>query len=93
MSQDNDLDLQTFQVYPDEEPVKTKTENSDKKSKKGVVNKTSKNKDVSKPAFSGKQKKSVDINTLMKKISPVTACVIGVGVVFVYIAFDIVTSI
>lgn len=98
MNDENELDLQTFQVYPDEEPVKKQED----KSKKGSPAKTIKDKvrdkvkvkDNPNP-FSGiKQKKTgKSFNELLNKITPVTACIIGMGIVFVYIAFDILTSI
>lgn len=92
MSDQNDLDFQTFQVYPDDEPEKTEL-----KPKKGTQGKSIKDKvsGVTSNAFSkNKQKKSLNsLGGFLNKITPATACFIGIGIVFVYIAFDILSSI
>lgn len=94
MSEENDLDFQTFQVYPDDEPVKSKNPNNDKKTKKTVTSKTGSDKTVGKSKFTSKKSKSsLSMDSILKKINPVVACVIGLGIAFIYIAFDILTSI
>lgn len=88
MSDENNLDLETFQVYPDEEPQRKTAEPTDKKGKKGLMGKTM----TSSPFTGGKntsKSKSSNGNNLLDKITPTIASVIGVGIVFVFIAVDL----
>lgn len=87
MSDENNLDLETFQVYPDEEPERKTAAPTEKKSKK-VLGKT-----ITQTPFSGGKKSNTkatkSTGDLMDKITPTIACVIGVAIVVVYIAVDL----
>lgn len=83
---DNNLDIQTFEVYPDEQPTNNQTPETE-------TNKKGKTKSVkeAKPIFSGGSNNSGFMDKL-SNLSTTNAIILGVVLVIAFIIVDILLS-
>lgn len=83
---DNNLEIETFEVYPDEQPTNNQQSEKEVKNKKVKSPKTSKDKKV---LF--KEDKSSFLDKL-SNLSTMNSIILGLALVILFIVFDIIMS-